>query len=140
VLHALVGTAGARFNAADLLMVLLLVLLGGVVGALRGCCAVSPTDVLAWSSDPGSCWAGMSRNGIGWVKALAPQAGRPAQKLPESCLKSAKFGGAVAGEIVSVLVCLMACLTEQFRCRGEPVRARRRISCVGWLIPNALTF
>jgi hypothetical protein len=43
----------------------------------------------------------------------------PGQKLPQSCLKSAKFGGAVAGEIVSVLVCLMAYLTQQYRCRGE---------------------
>jgi hypothetical protein len=85
----------------------------------------------------------MSRNGIGWVKALAPQAGRlgcPAEKLAESRLKSAKFGGAVAGEIVSVLVCLMACLTQQYRCRGKRGARSAPDLLRGWLIRNALTF
>jgi hypothetical protein len=73
----------------------------------------------------------MSRNGIGWVKALAPQAGRSGQKLAESRLESAKFGGAIAREIVSVLVSLMACLTQQYRCRGERNTGSVPDLCIG---------
>jgi hypothetical protein len=52
----------------------------------------------------------------------------------------ANCGRAVLGEIVPVLVCLIARLTQQYRCRGGADATFASSPDVGWLIWNALTF
>ena len=40
----------------------------------------------------------------------------------------------ILGEVVSILICLMACLMQQYRCRRGRHRTLAYGACVGWLI------
>ena len=52
----------------------------------------------------------------------------------------ANFDRAALGEIVAVVICLIASRTQQYRCRGGRDATSASDPDVGWLIRNALTF
>jgi hypothetical protein len=81
---------------------------------------------------------GLAGQGSGFAGRPSWPAGRSTSGIPFE--NHANFDRAALGEIVAVVICLIAIRTQQYRCRGGRDASSASDPDVGWLIRNALTF
>jgi hypothetical protein len=81
---------------------------------------------------------GLAGQGPGFTGKPWWPPGRSTSGIPFE--NDANFDRAALGEIVAVVICLIASRTQQYRCRSGPDATSASDPDVGWLIRNALTF
>jgi hypothetical protein len=81
---------------------------------------------------------GLAGQGPGFTGKPSWPPGRSTSGIPFE--NHANFDRAALGEIVAVVICLIASRTQQYRCRGGRDATSASDPDVGWLIRNALTF